>query len=463
MPVAGTVISPSNLPNQVSTDDPQGQILGPRPTSLIGFYGLGQGVPQPSGGLVAETRGNAEGTIFTIYSATTSPSAVGPNTTVESGITPMAATVVDGVATGDLLFVNKPTSQAGLGVGNVRVSGANSVAVNFSNFTAATVTPTATQSYGLVAVRGFVNTTVTLTPAAVGPTTTVEQQFSGVTAIAGSGDLVQVNKPTSQAGLEIVGVRAVGLGILGITFANLTAVTITPTAGEGYGLMAVAGIDPADGLMAVQEVQTPAALTNAVQATAQSLTFTNLLKSDIVLSVQKPTLQSNLGIAGALVTAANTLSVNFTNFAAATVTPTAAEVYAITIMRANPAAPMVKYTQTLTPVAVAPNTTAEQTFTVTGLIASSMAWVNKPSWTKGLAIVGVRVSAANTLAVNFGNLTAATITPPSESYVIGNFQALLGDAGSTWSQTISATDYQQSRLSNSMRNALVSLNLVASA
>ena len=50
---------------------------------------------------------------------------------------------------------------------------------------------------------------------------------------------------------------------------------------------------------------------------------------------------------------------------------------------------MVLYTQTLTPASVAANTTAEQTFTVTGLVLSSAAWVNKPSFTTGIGIVGV--------------------------------------------------------------------------
>jgi hypothetical protein len=40
---------------------------------------------------------------------------------------------------------------------------------------------------------------------------------------------------------------------------------------------------------------------------------------------------------------------------------------------------MVTYTPTLAPIGVAANTTAEQTFTVTGLVASSVVAVNKPA------------------------------------------------------------------------------------
>jgi hypothetical protein len=48
------------------------------------------------------------------------------------------------LASGDLLFVNKPTSQAGLGVGNVRVSSSNTLGITFANLPAGgNITPTA--------------------------------------------------------------------------------------------------------------------------------------------------------------------------------------------------------------------------------------------------------------------------------------------------------------------------------
>lgn len=75
---------------------------------------------------------------------------------------------------------------------------------------------------------------------------------------------------------------------------------------------------------------------------------------------------------------------------------------------------------TLSPISVAPNTTAEQTFTVPGLKVGDFVDVGKPTVQAGLAIVNARVSAANTLAIAFGNLTAATITPTAaEVYEIG--------------------------------------------
>lgn len=73
----------------------------------------------------------------------------------------------------------------------------------------------------------------------------------------------------------------------------------------------------------------------------------------------------------------------------------------------------------LTPAIVAANTTAEQTFTVNGLLAGDFVEVNKPTSQAGLGLANFRVSAANTLAITFSNNTAAGITPTAgESYQI---------------------------------------------
>lgn len=77
------------------------------------------------------------------------------------------------------------------------------------------------------------------------------------------------------------------------------------------------------------------------------------------------------------------------------------------------------YKTALTPVAVAANTTAEQTFNVPGLNTDMTVFINKPTAQAGLGIVGVRVSAADTLAITFANNTAAPITPTAaETYNI---------------------------------------------
>lgn len=74
---------------------------------------------------------------------------------------------------------------------------------------------------------------------------------------------------------------------------------------------------------------------------------------------------------------------------------------------------------TISPAIVAANTTAEQTFTVTGVQVGDVVSVTKPTAQAGLGVVGARVSAANTVAITFSNNTAAGITPTAaETYVV---------------------------------------------
>ena len=75
-------------------------------------------------------------------------------------------------------------------------------------------------------------------------------------------------------------------------------------------------------------------------------------------------------------------------------------------------------TASLDVASVAINTTAEQTFTVSGLTTDMMVFVNKPALNAGLGIVNARVSAANTLAISFVNATGGAIDPSAETYKI---------------------------------------------
>lgn len=76
------------------------------------------------------------------------------------------------------------------------------------------------------------------------------------------------------------------------------------------------------------------------------------------------------------------------------------------------------YSASLTPLLVAANTTAEQTFTVNGLVTSDIVTVNKPTHQAGLGIAGARVSAKDTIAITYINPTAGAIIPTSETYTI---------------------------------------------
>ena len=76
-------------------------------------------------------------------------------------------------------------------------------------------------------------------------------------------------------------------------------------------------------------------------------------------------------------------------------------------------------TLALSPVSVAPNTTAEQLFPVIGLQVGDFVSVSKPTAQAGLGIVGMRVAAAGSLGVSFINATIGAIVPTAaELYLI---------------------------------------------
>lgn len=304
-----------------------GTLLGINPADKIGLFGVTPAVQPGSQGSVAGVAGTV-----TIYATTQSPTSVANNTAAEQALT------VTGVATGQLVIVTKPTAQAGLIVGTARVSATNTIQITLGNDTAATITPTASETYITTAIPATMLLTAVLSPAAVSPNTTSTQFFT--VAGVGANSAVAVNKPTAQAGLVITGADSTAANQISITFANLTAATITPTAAESYLVFAQQGIQLAP-----------------VEAVKMAI---------------------------------------------------------------------------LSPAAVAPNTSAEQTFTVSGLPSGTPVIVNKPTAQNGLSIGGARVSAANTLAITFVNNTASTITPTaSEAYTIGNFPGTVAAAGSS--------------------------------
>ena len=74
---------------------------------------------------------------------------------------------------------------------------------------------------------------------------------------------------------------------------------------------------------------------------------------------------------------------------------------------------------TLTPVSVAGSTAAEQSFTIPGLQLNDFLDVNcNVAQTAGIGIGNVRVSAVNTMSVEFSNSTAGALTPAAGVYNI---------------------------------------------
>jgi hypothetical protein len=73
----------------------------------------------------------------------------------------------------------------------------------------------------------------------------------------------------------------------------------------------------------------------------------------------------------------------------------------------------------ITPAEVAANITAAQTFTVAGLLTTDHVTVScAGAQTAGIFVADARVSAANTLSVQFGNCTAGALTPAAGNYII---------------------------------------------
>lgn len=76
-------------------------------------------------------------------------------------------------------------------------------------------------------------------------------------------------------------------------------------------------------------------------------------------------------------------------------------------------------TISITPVATASATTAEQTFTVPGLQTGDQCSLSANfAYSSLVDYINVRVSAANTLAIAFSNNTAGSLTAPAGVYLL---------------------------------------------
>lgn len=100
----------------------------------------------------AQQNFDADNTELFVFQQALSPAIVAANTTAEQTFNITTPGVTFGV--GDILVaVNKPTAQAGLAIGQGRISAANQVAITFINDTAAGITPTPTENYSFFVQR----------------------------------------------------------------------------------------------------------------------------------------------------------------------------------------------------------------------------------------------------------------------------------------------------------------------
>lgn len=451
----------------VGPANPDGKQFGSNASDPIGFYGATPVVQPASANQQAiPGSGTAIGTLnqsggagaLAHYTSTQSPSSVATVTTAEQAFT------VTGVVATDLVILNKPTVDAGLGLLASRVSAANTVQACFVNVTAGSLTPTTSQGYLVTTIPANLQMSAALTVAAVTSNTTVEQTFT-VAGVA-PGMIVHVNKPTTNAGVGVMYARASANNQIALGLINATAGTLTPTAAETYEVVGFNALAAASNLLTWSAPFSPASVAT-VTTGEQNLAIAGVQAADIMIGVQKPTTQAGLFIAGARVSGAGTVSVAFGNVTAGSLTPTASEVYGVTVFRPAPAAPMsLLTTATLTPTSVAANTTAEQTFTVTGLVSGN-AVVATPNFNitgqPGIGIAGVRISATNTLAVCFVNTTAGTLTPAAGTWTVAHFNTVPPTAGQKVSMLVSPLQSIGASLMNANRSALTSLGLIAGA
>src|SRR5258708_524978 len=121
-------LSVSSAARQLSDGNTVGTILGRTSQDVIGFYGLSQGVVQPSGNAQAVlTRGQPGGIVATAASTNT-PTSIPVQATSEVTLTlnQKLSQVGSGFSFGlasttDFVLTSKPTQQAGLAVATSRI------------------------------------------------------------------------------------------------------------------------------------------------------------------------------------------------------------------------------------------------------------------------------------------------------------------------------------------------------
>jgi hypothetical protein len=400
-----------------------------------------------------------------------------PATTAAQNTSSVSSTLQLGYqfATNSVYVVNKKTQQACLGIGGVTCATSGIINVNYINVSSAAITPTG-EANDVIELRvNPLTTTASLSPNNVPINTTTEQIFTLATSatspiICLPGTLAIVNKPTNQAGLAYSQFgRVVAQNQVAVQFGVVTsgAVTtgVTPTAAETWNFAFLPQL-AAYCQTFVYGIPAVNAATAASSCSEGTSAVTGILASDIVSGISRATTQVSTSVIGGYVGAANQINVQYINpFASAT--PTSSEVYLATIQRNAPLHPLMIYSTTCAATTCAATTTVEATTTVTGLVVSSSVIVNKPTLTPGILVVNARVSAANTLAIQYANLTTTSISIPAEVYTIGNVQLQgpgLGNtttAGLFVAQSYYPNQQQSMQLANAMRAALVGLNAIS--
>jgi hypothetical protein len=473
---ATTAISTTfQSPRSLSDQNSQGEVFMDTATDPGAFFG-GTPVVQPNNpgtqraDQIAMTANNG---VICKYQIAPAVNADAASTTFNQ-TTSVTSQVQVGMtfATNSVYAVNKPTHQAGIGIAGVLSATTQTLAINYLNISSGVITPTQEANDIIEIKAGPLTTTAVLSPAAVTSAVTVEQVFTlatsaGVPIICLPGTIALVNKPTAQAGLGYSPfARVVGVNQVGITFASVSTVVI-PTAAETYSFAFLPQLNAFNPTY-IYGIPAGQGATTASTGVEKTSGVVGIYANDVVSGISKPSQQASTCVVGGRVTSglpATTTGVIGISYAAwsGAETPVSSEVYLATLQRQVPLNPMMIYSQALNATTCAATTTVEATTTVQGLVVSSSVLVNKPTCTPGILVTNARVSAANTLAVQYMNLTTTSINVPAETYLIGNVQiqgpglGVTTTAGLFVAQSYFPAAQQSLALAMALRNALAPL------
>ena len=246
-----------------------------------------------------------------------------------------AVTFVGGnnISPGMTVHVNKAAEQAGLGIVQARVVGNRQIAINYANMTTAIITPTAGETYqviannGILPVKNVVYYNVNIGTAVTAPASAGSSEYTfTVTGLSTTDSVIGVSKPTAQA--VIVGnARISASNQLAINFFG-GSLQVTPTASESY-TVAVAKKTTPPVCFVAQAYFAPASV--AANTTAeQAMPTVYDVPANTTVRVVKPTVTPGIAVVNARVSAANTITVTFANTTATAIVPPA-EIYQVEV------------------------------------------------------------------------------------------------------------------------------------
>lgn len=264
---------------------------------------------------------------------------ISQNFTVTTSLTPTACAAtttteqlfnVPGATVGSLPVINKPTLQAGLAVGNVRVVSAGVVGVTYANVSTGAITPTAAETYAFAFVPTMAPASnalvynISQASTAVAASSTAEVT-TAITGLLVTDVISGASKPSSQAGLGVAGYRVTSAGNVGITLMNVSS-AVTST-NETYAVTVERTNAKAPFVVTTATITSTTAV-SASSTSEQTFTIPALASASTSVIVSKPSHTPGLIIGGARISAASTLAINFVNISGAAITPPS-EIYTI--------------------------------------------------------------------------------------------------------------------------------------